>query len=198
MPYVIDGDGNCHVYVDAAADLDMAVRIVVNAKMQRPGVCNAAEIPARSRGGRRRLPAPAGRRPRRVSSSSAMSGPGSSFPAWAVADRRRLRHRVPRPEAGGGGRRRSRRGHRPHRPVRLGPLRGHRDDDLAAAERFCREVDAAPWWSMPRPGSSTAASSASGPRSGSPPRSSTPAARWASASSPATKYVIHGDGQVRG
>ena len=40
---MIDGDGNCHVYVDAAADLDMAVSIVVNAKTQRPGVCNAAE-----------------------------------------------------------------------------------------------------------------------------------------------------------
>jgi glutamate-5-semialdehyde dehydrogenase len=43
VPYVIDGDGNCHVYVDASADLDMAVDIVVNAKTQRPSVCNAAE-----------------------------------------------------------------------------------------------------------------------------------------------------------
>jgi len=43
VPFVIDGDGNCHVYVDAAADLDMALDIVVNAKTQRPGVCNAAE-----------------------------------------------------------------------------------------------------------------------------------------------------------
>ncbi len=43
VPYVIDGDGNCHVYVDRAADLDMAREIVVNAKMQRPSVCNAAE-----------------------------------------------------------------------------------------------------------------------------------------------------------
>ncbi|MDP9386643.1 MAG: glutamate-5-semialdehyde dehydrogenase [Actinomycetota bacterium] len=43
VPYVIDGDGNCHVYVDAAADLDMALDIVVNAKTQRPSVCNAAE-----------------------------------------------------------------------------------------------------------------------------------------------------------
>jgi len=43
VPYVIDGDGNCHVYVDAAADLEMALAIVVNAKTQRPGVCNAAE-----------------------------------------------------------------------------------------------------------------------------------------------------------
>jgi glutamate-5-semialdehyde dehydrogenase len=43
VPHVIDGDGNCHVYVDAGADLDMAASIVVNAKTQRPSVCNAAE-----------------------------------------------------------------------------------------------------------------------------------------------------------
>jgi glutamate-5-semialdehyde dehydrogenase len=43
VPYIIDGDGNCHVYVDAAADLDAALAIVVNAKTQRPSVCNAAE-----------------------------------------------------------------------------------------------------------------------------------------------------------
>ena len=43
VPYVLDGDGNCHVYVDAAADLEMAISIVANAKLQRPGVCNAAE-----------------------------------------------------------------------------------------------------------------------------------------------------------
>ena len=43
VPYVIDGDGNCHVYVDQAADLDLATNVIVNAKMQRPSVCNAAE-----------------------------------------------------------------------------------------------------------------------------------------------------------
>ncbi|HET6953559.1 MAG TPA: glutamate-5-semialdehyde dehydrogenase [Acidimicrobiales bacterium] len=43
VPYVIDGDGNCHVYVDEWADLEMATDIVVNAKTQRPSVCNAAE-----------------------------------------------------------------------------------------------------------------------------------------------------------
>jgi glutamate-5-semialdehyde dehydrogenase len=43
VPYVIDGDGNCHVYVDAAADLDMAHDIALNAKTQRTSVCNAAE-----------------------------------------------------------------------------------------------------------------------------------------------------------
>ncbi len=43
VPYVIDGAGNCHVYVDAAADLGKALPITLNAKVQRPGVCNAAE-----------------------------------------------------------------------------------------------------------------------------------------------------------
>lgn len=43
VPYVIDGAGNCHIYVDDAADLDMAREITINAKTQRIGVCNAAE-----------------------------------------------------------------------------------------------------------------------------------------------------------
>ena len=43
VPYVIDGAGNCHAYVDASADLDMALGIVVNGKTQRPSVCNALE-----------------------------------------------------------------------------------------------------------------------------------------------------------
>jgi glutamate-5-semialdehyde dehydrogenase len=43
VPVVIDGDGNCHVYVDASADLEMATAIVINAKTSRPSVCNAAE-----------------------------------------------------------------------------------------------------------------------------------------------------------
>ena len=43
VPVIIDGDGNCHVYVDAAADLDTALAILVNAKTQRTSVCNAAE-----------------------------------------------------------------------------------------------------------------------------------------------------------
>lgn len=43
MPVLKHYKGNCHVYVDRAADLDMAERIILNAKCQRPGVCNAAE-----------------------------------------------------------------------------------------------------------------------------------------------------------
>ena len=43
VPVIETGAGNCHIFVDASADLDMADRIVVNAKTQRPSVCNAAE-----------------------------------------------------------------------------------------------------------------------------------------------------------
>jgi glutamate-5-semialdehyde dehydrogenase len=43
VPVIYAAAGNCHVYVHSDADLEMARRIVVNAKVQRPGVCNAAE-----------------------------------------------------------------------------------------------------------------------------------------------------------
>ena len=43
VPVVETAAGNCHVYVDGEADLDMAEKIVLNAKVQRPSVCNAAE-----------------------------------------------------------------------------------------------------------------------------------------------------------
>jgi glutamate-5-semialdehyde dehydrogenase len=43
VPVIETGVGNCHVYVDAAADLDLALGIVLNSKTQRPSVCNAAE-----------------------------------------------------------------------------------------------------------------------------------------------------------
>ena len=43
VPVIEIGTGNCHIYVDAAAELDMAANIVFNAKTSRPSVCNAAE-----------------------------------------------------------------------------------------------------------------------------------------------------------
>lgn len=43
VPTIIDGSGNCHVYVDRDADLDLAEKLVVNSKTQRTSVCNAAE-----------------------------------------------------------------------------------------------------------------------------------------------------------
>lgn len=43
VPVIRTGVGNCHIYVDESADLEKAARIVLNAKTQRPGVCNACE-----------------------------------------------------------------------------------------------------------------------------------------------------------
>ncbi|MFE0625743.1 glutamate-5-semialdehyde dehydrogenase [Streptomyces sp. NPDC058864] len=43
VPVIETGTGNCHVYVDAQADLDIAVSVLLNSKAQRPSVCNAAE-----------------------------------------------------------------------------------------------------------------------------------------------------------
>lgn len=43
VPVIETGAGNCHVYVDADSDLEMAIQVIVNAKTQRPAVCNAME-----------------------------------------------------------------------------------------------------------------------------------------------------------
>src|SRR5882762_8214029 len=43
VPVIETGAGNCHIFVDESADFDMADRIVINAKIQRPSVCNSAE-----------------------------------------------------------------------------------------------------------------------------------------------------------
>ena len=43
VPVIETGTGNCHIYVESDADLDKAVDIIINAKCQRPGTCNAAE-----------------------------------------------------------------------------------------------------------------------------------------------------------
>ena len=43
VPVIETGAGNCHIYVDSDADIDMACSILINAKVQRPSVCNACE-----------------------------------------------------------------------------------------------------------------------------------------------------------
>src|SRR5690606_20762209 len=43
VPVIETGVGNCHVYVDASADIPMAIDILLNSKTRRPSVCNAAE-----------------------------------------------------------------------------------------------------------------------------------------------------------
>jgi glutamate-5-semialdehyde dehydrogenase len=43
IPVIETGEGNCHIFVDSSADIDKALEIILNAKLQRPGVCNAVE-----------------------------------------------------------------------------------------------------------------------------------------------------------
>ena len=145
MPVIETGVGNVHVYVDAAADLDMAERIVVNSKTSRVSVCNSAEtllvhravadefLPARSR-------------PRCRPPASSVHGDE----AFAALDgvqrrhRRRLGTRVPLARHRGAGRRRHRRGDRAHPPLVLRAHRGRSSPrDLGAARHFVARVDSA-------------------------------------------------------
>ena len=80
VPVIETGVGNCHVYVDAAADLDMALAIVLNAKTDRTSVCNAAESLLVHAGGRRGVPA-AGRRARCRSAGVTVHG-DAAFTAY--------------------------------------------------------------------------------------------------------------------
>src|SRR4029450_4240072 len=101
VPVIYAAAGNCHVYVHADADLEMARRIAYNAKVQRPGVCNAAETllvhssvaaglrPPRP-GGAARGGGGARRGGRRAGQSRGRPGRGG--------DRGGLGHRVPRAE----------------------------------------------------------------------------------------------------
>ena len=144
VPFVIDGDGNCHVYVDAAADLDMALDIIVNAKTQRPGVCNAAEkLLVHADVAEAFLPravaaldgvelvgddALARRPARHRRSPPTTTGTPSSSTSSSACRRRR----VPR------------RRHRAHRPARLRATpRPSSPPTSTAADRFAAEVDAA-------------------------------------------------------
>ena len=130
VPILYAASGNCHVYVDAGADLEMARRIAYNAKVQRPGVCNAAEtllvheavasdfLPGRPRRSRRRRRRAGRRRAHARQRRRRRGGP---------CDRRRLGPRVPRAEDGRGRRRFARGCDRPRQPSRQRSFGGHRD-----------------------------------------------------------------------
>ena len=79
MPVIFAAAGNCHVYVHADADLEMARRIAVNAKTQRPGVCNAAETLLVDAAVAERVPARA--------RSPSCATPGSSWSATSAPGR---------------------------------------------------------------------------------------------------------------
>ena len=179
VPVIGHLEGLCHVYVDAAADLEKARRVAVNAKMRRTGVCGAAETilfdPRRRRDDHAGDP----RRPDRRRLRGARR-------------RRGLRRRGPRParqrgrlghgisgcgDLGAHGRWRRGRGP-PYPPLRLAAHRHHPDRGRTGGGAFprpCGQRHRA--GTTPPPSSPMAASSASGRRSASRPTSSMRAGR---------------------
>ena len=119
MPVIKHFTGNCHVYVDRAADLEMAERITVNAKCQRLGVCNAAEsLLVHAAVADEFLPRIGNDAwPSAASKSAATSGLRRSFAAAKRGDRRGLRRRVPRADHLVQGGRFAGRGDRAHQPA---------------------------------------------------------------------------------
>ena len=145
VPYVIDGDGNCHLYVDASADLDMALALLLNGKTQRPSVCNATESLVVHRDVAVQVPpCGGGFSPTKCPSRGRRRRPGSWCPPWTPATRGGLGKGVPGPGA-----------QRPAwsttwiRPSRMSSATApvHTEAivtaDLVATQRFTREVDAA-------------------------------------------------------
>ena len=110
IPVIKHYNGNCHVFVERTADPSMALEICYNAKVQRPGVCNAAETILVDEAIATFVPAPARRaaRPRRRRASRRRARPRRG-PRAHARHRRRLRRRVPRPHLRGRRGRRARR-----------------------------------------------------------------------------------------
>ena len=144
MPVLKHYQGNCHVYVDADADLEMAVRIIVNAKAQRPGVCNAAETLLVHRAVAAVLPAPGRRCPgRRRGRAPRRRRPAAHLvPAHDARRAGRLGYRVPRQDP-------RRRASSTRSTTAIAHITRHGSGhteaivtrDLAAARRFVAEVD---------------------------------------------------------
>ena len=130
VPVIYAASGNNHVYVDASADLESAQAIVLNAKLQRPGTCNAAEkllVHADVAG-----PSCPACWPPCSDAGVTLHGDErarAAAPGVAIdaATRGGLGHRVPGARAGGRGGRLRRRGDRPHQCPRQRALRGDRD-----------------------------------------------------------------------
>ena len=133
VPVIYAASGNCHVYVDQAADLEQALAIVLNAKLQRPGVCNAAEtLLVHEAIADRFVPIAAEALSEagvtlRADDQRARAGRSLGGGEGRAGRRARLVHRVPRPDARDRHRRIGRGGDRAHRALRQRPLGGDRD-----------------------------------------------------------------------
>ena len=203
VPVIETGVGNCHVYIDAAADVDKAVRLLVNAKTQRPSVCNAAEtflvhadiadaflppalaalkdagvtVHGDAAHARVRGGEPASASP----TSPTRTGPPSTTRSTS---RRASSTRSTTPSRTSGAGRRA-------TPRRSSPRTSRRP--AGSSPRSTPR----PSWSTPRPGSPTAASSASAPRSASRTQKLHARGPMGLPELTSTKYVVTGDGHVR-
>ena len=119
VPTIETGVGNCHVYVDECADLDVAERILLNSKTRRPSVCNAAETLLVDAAIAEQRRAQAGGRPagRRGDGARRLDG----------TDEDALRREYLSMDIAVRGGRRRRRRDRPRQRVRHRTHRGHRD-----------------------------------------------------------------------
>ena len=200
VPYVLDGDGNCHVYVDAAADLAMARGDRGERQDPASGRVQRRRDAAGPRGGGRRRSCPrlARRHAGRRRAASATTGCGRCCPRSAPATEDDFATEFLGLTAGRGRGRRPRRGDRAHRPVRLGPLRGDRDRRPAGGRPLRRRGRRGRRGGQRlHPVHRRRGARPRGRGRASRPRSCTPAGRWACASSTCVKWVVRGDGQVR-
>ena len=120
VPVIETGTGICHVYVDRAADLDMALDIMENAKCSRPSVCNAAEVCLVHRACGPGLPAPAAR------AADGRQGSPEGSRRWSCAWTGTRGRDHPRHARGSGGLRHRVSGLHPGCPGGGRPGRGHR------------------------------------------------------------------------
>ena len=205
MPVIETGTGNCHVFVDASADLGPGARDHAErqdpagrACATRPRRCSSTRTPPRRscRWCCPRSPTPGSRlhadertrgRGRRPRHRRACRRPTSDWAdEYLVARPRRRRRRLPR------------RRDRAHPALVQRPHRGHLHRATCGPPTGSPRRSTRRWSrSTPRRRSPTAASSGSGPRSGSPPRSCTPAGPMGLAELTSTKWVVTGDGHVR-
>ena len=137
MPVLKHYKGNCHVYIEASADLAMAERIVINAKCQRPGVCNAAESvlvdAGIAEGFLPRLAAALRQRQVEIRGCPVTVPSGAGRPA---GDRGRLRRRVSGPYRLHQGRGWAGGGCRSYQPLWLSAHRRHRDHEPERSPAF--------------------------------------------------------------
>ena len=199
IPVLKHYKGVCHVYVDEGADLDMAEAVCFNAKVQRPGVCNAMEtlLVHRADGG----PVPAGH----GRALCRGRGRAARVPRDASARaRRRAGHggglvgRVPGPDPGRAGGGRSGRGDRAHRPrtARATPRPSSRattGGPGASCARWTRRS----CWSTPPPASTTAAQFGLGAEIGISTSKLHAFGPMGLEELTTTKFVVYGDGQTR-